>query len=126
MSASDSPSMLDGRRTRLRSLFSARLKALRLEKGWTATQTAARAGCTVGYYCKLERGDQEPAFEMLAKLARAFGLDEIDLLTFPGATERHDLCDLLRRASESVRLRVLEFLREELARDLRSNPIGQE
>lgn len=116
--------MLDSSNTGLRSLFAARLKGLRNEKGWTATKTAARVGCTLSYYCKLERAVQDPTMSMLANLARAFGVDEIDLLCFPGTTERHDVCDDLRRAPESVRLAVRDFLRDELARHFAAGGAG--
>ena len=110
--------MEQGARKGLFRLFGARLRELRMDKEWTTAQTAARIGITEGYYCKLERGDQGPAFDMLSKLARGFGVDEFDLLVFPGATDRHDLADLLRRAPESVRTRTLAFVRDELARTL--------
>lgn len=108
--------MLNSEDTGLRSLFGARLKALRAEKGWNATKTAARVGCSLSYYCKLERGAKEPTFSMLANIARAFGVDEFDLFCFPGSTERHDICDDLRRAPEAVRLTIQSVLRDELAR----------
>ena len=103
----------------LQPLFASRLCALRGERGWTARETAARAGISEGYYCKLERGEQAPAFDKLPGLSRAFGIDEIDLFCFPGLTERHDIVDALRSAPEAVRLRVRTFLRDELAKTLR-------
>lgn len=104
----DGPDFLD--------LFGARLAALRAEKGWTMRKTAARARCSAGYYCEMEQGNKGPAFEMLPNLARAFGVDESDLLCFPGVTDRHDLNDLLRDAPQDVRKDVLAFARERLAR----------
>ena len=98
------------------ALFGARLKALRTEKGWNMTRTAARVQCSVGYYCKLEQGNQGPAFEVLPNLARAFGVDESDLLCFPGLTDRHQINDLLRSAPQEVRESALAFIRQELAR----------
>jgi transcriptional regulator with XRE-family HTH domain len=97
-------------------LFGARLKALRTEKGWSQRRAAARARISPGYYSMLEGGNKGPAFEMLPNLARAFGVDEADLLCFPGTTDRHDLNDLLRDAPLHVRQEVLAFARERLAR----------
>lgn len=116
----DSPPMADELKTGLRALFASRLAALRKAKGWTAAQTAARAGCTESYWCKLEGGKQDPSMPMLANLARAFGLDEIDLFCFPGASERHDIHELVRLAPGEVRLKALDFIREQLARHWKS------
>jgi transcriptional regulator with XRE-family HTH domain len=98
------------------ALFGARLFALRREKGWTMEKTAKRAKCTRGYYCEMENGHKAPVLKMLANLARAFGVEESDLLCFPGQTDRHDLNDLLRDAPQQVRQEVLAFARERLAR----------
>jgi transcriptional regulator with XRE-family HTH domain len=103
----------------LQTLFGQRLRALRAEREWTAAEVAARVGCTESYYCRLEGGRQGPAFPLLAQLSRAFGVDELDLFTFPGATERHDIMDLLRRSPPSVRLHIREVLREALAEEVR-------
>jgi transcriptional regulator with XRE-family HTH domain len=104
----------------LQTLFGHRLRALRAERDWTAAEVAARVGCTESYYCRLEGGRQGPAFPLLAALSRAFGVDELDLFTFPGATERHDIMELLRHSPAELRLQILETLREALVDQIRA------
>lgn len=95
-------------------LFGARLRALREEKGWSVADAVARLGCSVGYYYKLERGVQEPSFEMLDALARVFWLDVVDLFVFPDASPlRHGIYDLLRKSPEHMLLRTKLSLLEQ-------------
>jgi transcriptional regulator with XRE-family HTH domain len=108
------------------SLFGARCKELRLEREWDQKRAAARIGCSPGYYCKIENGDQGPTLEFLPKISRGFGVDELDLLCFPQTAERHLIADLLRVAPAEVRQRTLEFVRAEMARHLGGDAPEQE
>jgi transcriptional regulator with XRE-family HTH domain len=48
-----------------------RIKALRIERGFTQQQLADRAGISGGYYARLERGAQDPTLTVIEKLAKA-------------------------------------------------------
>jgi transcriptional regulator with XRE-family HTH domain len=101
----------------LRQRFGARLKALRLERGWSVDEVCLRIECSKGYYYKLERGEKDFSLEMLARLAQAFRLDEVDFFTFPEASPlRHGIYELLRTAPEPTLLRTKLFLLEDLER----------
>jgi transcriptional regulator with XRE-family HTH domain len=98
--------------TDLGAFFSARLLALRTERGWGKERAAQRVGCSFSYYCRLERGAQKPAFDLLPKLARGFGVDETDLFCFPQTADRHFIADALRVAPPAVRQRARELVEE--------------
>jgi transcriptional regulator with XRE-family HTH domain len=107
---------MDGR-TPLRERIGARVRALRLERGWSVAEFCARLGWSRSYYYKVESGELGLSWEGLTKMARVFRLDEVDLLMFPDANPlRHGIYDLLRRASEPALLRTKLFILEELER----------
>lgn len=100
-----------------RERFGARLRALRLEAGWTAAEVADRIGCTIGNYYKLERGAVDIGTQLFLRLRNLFRLDEVDFYTFPDANPlRHGIYELLRKAPEEVLLKTKLFVLEELRR----------
>ncbi len=50
------------------------ITALRLEKGWSKTQTASRAGLALSFVSDLENGKRRASVETLVKLACVFGI----------------------------------------------------
>ena len=109
-------------RLSLRQRLGSRLQSLRQERGWSIEEACLRIGCSRSYYYKIEAGQADCSIEMLAKLAREFRLDVVDLFTFPGAALRHGIYDLLRTASEPVLLRTKLFVLEELDRAPKALP----
>lgn len=100
-----------------RERFAARLRALRHELGLTTAEVAARIGCTIRHYNKLERREVWVADSMLVRLRKALRLDEVDFFVFPDANPlRHGIYDLLRNAPEEVLLKTKLFVLEELRR----------
>jgi transcriptional regulator with XRE-family HTH domain len=59
-----------------------RLRALRVRRQETISETAARAGISPQYLSEIERGRKEPSSEMIAALAGALGT------TLTGLTEQ--------------------------------------
>ncbi len=57
------------------ALFGRTLRALRKQRGWSQEQLAEAAGITLNYVGNLERGEQGPSLNILARLARAFDVD---------------------------------------------------
>jgi transcriptional regulator with XRE-family HTH domain len=102
-------------RVALRRRIGERLRALRVERGWSVDEACLRVGCSRGYYYKLERGYQDLSLDMLGKLARVFRLDEVDFFMFPETSPlRHGVYDLLRRVPEAVLLRTKLSLLEQM------------
>lgn len=100
-----------------RERFASRLRTLRQELGLSTHDVAARIGCTIRHYNKLERRESWIADSMLVKLRKAFRLDEVDFFVFPDANPlRHGIFDLLRGAPEEVLLKTKLFVLEELRR----------
>jgi transcriptional regulator with XRE-family HTH domain len=55
--------------------FGGRLRAAREGKNWTQQQLAEAASTHVNTIARLERGEQEPAWPLVLKLAAALGVD---------------------------------------------------
>lgn len=55
------------------------LKRHRLAQGWTQAQLGAKVGRTAGSVCAWESGKSLPDAQVFPKLARALGLNPIDL-----------------------------------------------
>ena len=56
-----------------REALGQRLRALRLDRRETLSETAGRAGLSPQYLSEVERGRKEPSSEMIAALAGALG-----------------------------------------------------
>lgn len=56
--------------------------ALREERGWTPAELAKRAGVTDAAISYIESGQKTPRFETMIKIACAFGMDLIELLSY--------------------------------------------
>lgn len=61
----------------------ARLRNFRKEKGLTVRQLAEEAGCTHSYITQIEKGTTVPSLSMVGKLARALGINVVDLFNEP-------------------------------------------
>jgi len=62
-----------------RHVLGARLRAIRLDRGRTLTETATRAGISPQYLSEIERGRKEPSSEMIAAILGALGVTLVDL-----------------------------------------------
>jgi transcriptional regulator with XRE-family HTH domain len=65
-----------------REVLGQRLRALRVRRQETLSETAGRAGISPQYLSEIERGRKEPSSEMIAALAGALGT------TLSGLTEQ--------------------------------------
>lgn len=57
-----------------------RIRFLRLERKWSQEDLALAAGINKNYLSDLERGMRNPTFEVLDKIATAFGMSLSQLL----------------------------------------------
>jgi transcriptional regulator with XRE-family HTH domain len=87
-------------------LFGARLRKLRTERGLSAAEVAAAVDCDRSSIYNIENGRHAPSFQRLMALAEVLQVDEMDLLTFPGAHVRHDLNELSRGLPVRVALEM--------------------
>lgn len=61
---------------------------LRLERGWTQTELGWRARTDQGRIAHIEGGDVNLTLRRVAGLARAFGMDPVELIRDPGTVPR--------------------------------------
>lgn len=62
-----------------RQRFGKRVRALRLTKGWTQEDLAARCGLHPTYVGGIERGERNIGFDNIIKIAKALGCRVSDL-----------------------------------------------
>lgn len=79
----------------LNAAFGTVLARLRRERGWTQEFLSFECNLTRNYISLLERGQQSPTLNTIAKLAEALSVDEVEFIkmTF----------DELRKASKRTR-----------------------
>jgi transcriptional regulator with XRE-family HTH domain len=81
-----------------------RLRALRVERQETISETAGRAGLSPQYLSEIERGRKEPSSEMIAALAGALGTTLIGLTEQVAGDLRRQQGAAVSRASGPVML----------------------
>jgi transcriptional regulator with XRE-family HTH domain len=57
------------------SRFACRLRELRVAKGWTQRELAAKARLTIGVIANLEQGRRNPTWAAIIRLGFALGID---------------------------------------------------
>jgi XRE family transcriptional regulator, regulator of sulfur utilization len=58
-----------------------RVRALRLDRGWTQEELAYRSGLNRSYMSDIERGRSDVSLSTLQKIARPLGISLAELLT---------------------------------------------
>ncbi len=76
------------------SSLGARLRALRLGRGWTLDELAQRAGLSKSYLSRLEDSERQPSIAALLSLAQAHGLTLASLFGRADAPSQH--CAVVR------------------------------
>jgi transcriptional regulator with XRE-family HTH domain len=98
----------------LKKLFGQRVRELRLEAGWRATDMAAHLGVDSSHYYGIEAGRNSPSWDVLIAMSKALRVDESDLFTWPGTSPRHDLRERIR-VGPPLALSELRATLEEIA-----------
>lgn len=57
-----------------------KIKSARKESGLTQKAAAEKAGIGVNYYAQIERGEVNPSYAHLQKIAKAFGVKLTDII----------------------------------------------
>ena len=58
------------------------LKKVRQRFGLTQADVAKRAGIHINYYARIERGEENPSFEVLERIAKASKVKSSEILPF--------------------------------------------
>lgn len=59
-----------------------KIRKARHKKGLTQAQVADKAGIHVNYFARIERGEENPSFEVIENIAKALGVKSSDILPF--------------------------------------------
>lgn len=89
----------------------ARVRELRRERAMTLEALAWETEIGKGHLSDLERGLTVPNVATLRALSEALGCSLADLVTFPEASSRAELADVVRQLSDADARRVLAFAR---------------
>lgn len=74
-----------------------RVRQLRLERKLTLEKLSYENDlASKGYLSDVEKGLARPTVAMLQQIARALGVELVDLVTFPAESDRHRLIDATR------------------------------
>ncbi len=68
--------------TTQKELFGARIKSIRGSKGWTQEYMAEKVDISTNYLSSIERGKENPTFDMLVKLSAALEVEMWELFDF--------------------------------------------
>jgi transcriptional regulator with XRE-family HTH domain len=84
-------------------LLGRRIRSLRIQKGWTQQKLGEKADINYKFLGEIERGQQNPSFGVLAKIATALGVDLPELFRF-----EHEMSD--RKEIEASITHILRAL----------------
>ena len=85
-----------------KKLFGARIKRLRESKGWTQEYLAERMDISSNYLSGMERGRENPAFDMLVKLSDAISADMWEIFDFRHEERPSELRKMLQDFAEEI------------------------
>lgn len=74
--------MDEGKYQKAREALGSKLRKTRESKKLTQSEVASRAGIHVNYYARIERGEENPSFEVLYAISRALKVKVADLFPF--------------------------------------------
>lgn len=69
-----------------KALLGRRIRCLRTAKGWTQEKLGVESGISYKYIGEIERGQQNPSFDTLVKIAAAVKVDLPELFRFEHET----------------------------------------
>lgn len=90
-------------------LLGRRIRALRNQKGWTQQELGEKADLNYKFLGEIERGQQNPSFGILTKIATALGVDLPELFRF-----EHEISD-----RKEIDVRIARILKPLSDQDLR-------
>jgi len=83
---------MEKHRENKRVLLGRRIRIIRKAKGWTQEQLGSKADISYKFIGEIERGQQNPSFDTLVKIADALEIELFDLFRFEqGITNRKDI-----------------------------------
>lgn len=80
----------------IRLLFGLKLRQLRLDKGFSVSELAQKAGLSISYVTEIEKGRKYPKADKIAALANAMQIDYDSLVSLKLSKRLEPISDLLR------------------------------
>ena len=80
-----------------KELFGERIKSLRTGKGWTQEFLAENMDITQNYLSSIERGKENPTFDMIVKLSDGLKVEMWELFDFEHEVRPKELREMLKR-----------------------------
>ena len=97
---------MDKKQENKRVLLGRRIRAIRKAKGLTQEQLGTKADLSYKYVGEIERGQQNPSFDILVKIFDALEIESFELFRFD-----QDMSD--RKDIEARMLRILSAMAED-------------
>ncbi len=94
-----------------RVLLGRRIRAIRKAKGWTQEELGSKADISYKYIGEVERGQQNPSFDTLVKIADAFEIELSELFRF-------EQCIANRKDIETRLTKILKGISDDDLRQL--------
>lgn len=92
-------------------LLGSRIRSLRNAKGWTQQELGGRADINYKFLGEIERGQQNPSFQVLVKIATALEVELPELFRFEG-----EISD--RKEIEKRIIRIVKSLPDDALRQV--------
>jgi len=80
----------------LEEAIAGRIRAKRLERGWTLEQLANATGLSKGYLSQIENGDKTPTLGTLTKIAFGLDISAVSLITGEAPKWEQKKCSLVK------------------------------
>ncbi len=85
-----------------KELFGGRIKSLREAKGWTQEKLAEKMDISSNYLSSMERGKENPTFDMLIKFADALKVEMWEMFDFGHEVGLKELRESLNKLSKEA------------------------
>lgn len=100
-----------------KNLLGRRIRDIRKAKGWTQEELGSRADISYKFIGEIERGQQNPSFDTLVKIADALEVELYELLRFEeGIPSRKELesgvAKIIKGISEKDLRQIFSILRD--------------
>ena len=98
-----------GNKMTYKELFGARIKSIREAKGWTQEKLAEKMDISPNYLSSIERGKENPTFDMLAKFADALKVEMWEMFDFGhevGVKELKETISRFTKEADEEKLRA--------------------
>lgn len=79
-----------------KELFGSRIKSLRESKGWTQEELAESMDISANYLSSIERGKENPTFDMLMKFSDGLEVEMWKLFDFEHEVSQRELQEVLK------------------------------